>query len=110
MPDAPLEEIAYAPNVVDVFQSPRLCHQLLPETCDVGPDQVINWPTKDATVQLMNMKRYDPDFAFITSTAMNGAVILKNARSLGLRTKFISNIRNFEETLIPLSGGAAEGT
>ena len=47
---------------------------------DVGPDQVINWPTKDATVQLMNMKRYDPDFAYITSTAMNGAVILKNAK------------------------------
>ncbi len=77
---------------------------------DVGPDQVINWPTKDATVQLTNMKRYDPDFAYITSTAMNGAVILKNAKALGVRTKFISNIRNFEETLITLSGGAAEGT
>lgn len=77
---------------------------------DVGPDQVINWPTKDATVQLTNMKRYDPDFAYITSTAMNGAVILKNAKALGLRTKFISNIRTFEETLIELSGGAAEGT
>ncbi len=77
---------------------------------DVGPDQVINWPTKDATVQLTNMKRYDPDYAYITSTAMNGAVILKNARALGLRTKFISNIRNFEESLIELSGGAAEGS
>lgn len=77
---------------------------------DVGPDQVINWPTRDATVQLTNMKRYDPDFAYITSTAMNGAVILKNARALGIRTKFVSNIRNFEETLIDLSGGAAEGS
>ncbi|UCG05760.1 MAG: ABC transporter substrate-binding protein [Desulfobacterales bacterium] len=77
---------------------------------DVGPDQVINWPTKDATVQLTNMSRYDPDFAYITSTAMNGAVILKNAKALGLRTRFISNIRNFEESLITLSGGAAEGT
>lgn len=76
----------------------------------IGPDQVINWPTKDATVQLTNMSRYDPDFAYITSTAMNGAVILKNAKALGLKTKFISNIRNFEETLIELSGGAAEGT
>jgi branched-chain amino acid transport system substrate-binding protein len=76
----------------------------------IGPDQVINWPTKDATVQLTNMTRYDPDFAYITSTAMNGAVILKNAKALGLKTKFISNIRNFEETLIELSGGAAEGT
>jgi branched-chain amino acid transport system substrate-binding protein len=77
---------------------------------DVGPDQIINWPTKDATVQLTNMNRYNPDFAYITSTAMNGAVILKNAKALGLKTKFISNIRNFEETLITLSGGAAEGT
>jgi len=77
---------------------------------DVGPDQVINWPTKDATVQLTNMSRYNPDYAYITSTAMNGAVILKNARALGLKTKFVSNIRNFEETLIDLSGGAAEGT
>ncbi|MCP4575732.1 MAG: ABC transporter substrate-binding protein [Deltaproteobacteria bacterium] len=77
---------------------------------DVGPDQVINWPTKDATPQLMNMKRYNPDYAYITSTAMNGAVILKNAKALGIKTKFISNIRNFEETLITLSGGAANGT
>jgi len=77
---------------------------------DVGPDQVINWPTKDATVQLTNMTRYNPDFAYITSTAMNGAVILKNAKALGIKTKFVSNIRNFEESLITLSGGAAEGT
>jgi branched-chain amino acid transport system substrate-binding protein len=77
---------------------------------DVGPDQVVDWPTKDATVQLTNMSRYNPDYAYITSTAMNGAVILKNAKALGLKTKFISNIRNFEETLITLSGGAAEGT
>ncbi|RTZ95636.1 MAG: hypothetical protein DSY90_12860 [Deltaproteobacteria bacterium] len=114
-------------NWKDTSRNPRICF-LYPDnkygrdilnTCkayareigvDVGPDQVINWPTKDATVQLTNMKRYDPDFAYITSTAMNGAVILKNARALGLRTKFISNIRNFEETLISLSGGAAEGT
>jgi len=77
---------------------------------DVGPDQVVDWPTKDATVQLTNMGRYNPDFAYLTSTAMNGAVILKNAKALGIKTKFISNIRNFEETLIDLSGGAAEGS
>jgi len=114
-------------NWKDKSRNPRICY-LYPDNkygrdilnvckdyakkigVDVGPDQVINWPTKDATVQLTNMKRYDPDFAYITSTAMNGAVILKNAMALGLRTKFISNIRNFEESLITLSGGAAEGT
>jgi len=111
----------------DTSRNPRICY-LYPDNnygrdildvnkdyakkigVDVGPDQVINWPTKDATVQLTNMSRYDPDYAYITSTAMNGAVILKNAKALGLRTKFISNIRNFEETLIDLSGGAAEGS
>jgi branched-chain amino acid transport system substrate-binding protein len=114
-------------NWKDTSRNPRICY-LYPDNkygrdilnvckayakeigVDVGPDQVINWPTKDATVQLINMQRFDPDFAYITSTAMNGAVILKNARALGLRTKFISNIRNFEETLITLSGGASEGT
>jgi branched-chain amino acid transport system substrate-binding protein len=77
---------------------------------EVGPDQIVDWPTKDATVQLTNMSRYNPDYAYLTSTAMNAAVILKNAKALGLKTKFISNIRSFEETLITLSGGAAEGT
>jgi branched-chain amino acid transport system substrate-binding protein len=77
---------------------------------DVVSDQVVNWPTKDATVQLTNMNRETPDYAYITSTAMNGAVILKNAKALDIKTKFISNIRNFEESLIDLSGGAAEGT
>lgn len=114
-------------NWKDTSRNPRICY-LYPDNqygkdildvckdyakkigVDVVPDQVINWPTKDATVQLTNMKRSDPDFAYITSTAMNGAVILKNAKALGIRTKFISNIRNFEETLITLSGGAAEGS
>ena len=76
----------------------------------VVPDQVINWPTTSATTQLLNMRRNKPDFAYVTTTAMNGAVIFKDARRLGIKTKFISNIRNFEESLIRLSGGAAEGT
>ncbi len=114
-------------NWKDKSRNPRICY-LYPDNkygrdilnvckdyakkigVDVGPDQVINWPTKDATVQLTNMTRYNPDFAYITSTAMNGAVILKNAKALGIKTKFISNIRNFEESIITLSGGAAEGT
>lgn len=73
-------------------------------------DQVINWPTTSATTQLVNMRRDKPDFAYLTTTAMNGAVILKDARKLRIKTKIISNIRNFEESLVRLSGGAAEGS
>ena len=111
----------------DSSRNPKICYispdntygRAILESCkdyakkigvEVGPDQIVDWPTKDATVQLTNMSRYNPDYAYITSTAMNAAVILKNAEALGLKTKFISNIRSFEETLIDLSGGAAEGT
>ncbi len=76
----------------------------------VVSDQVINWPTTSATTQLINMRRDKPDFAYVTTTAMNGAVIFKDARRLGIKTRFISNIRNFEESLIRLAGPAANGT
>jgi len=77
---------------------------------EVGPDQIINWPTQDATPQLLLMRESDPDYAFITSTAMNAATILKDSKRLGIRTQFICNLRVFNEDLPRLTMGAAEGT
>lgn len=77
---------------------------------EVGPDQIINWPTLDATPQLLLMREFDPDYAFITSTAMNAATILKDSKRLGIRTQFICNLRTFNEDLPRLTMGAAEGT
>ncbi len=76
---------------------------------EVGPDQVVNWPTADATPQLLAMQEFDPDYAFIASTAMNAASILRDSRKLGLRTRFVCNNRTFTEALPGLAMGTAEG-
>jgi branched-chain amino acid transport system substrate-binding protein len=76
---------------------------------DVGADQVVDWPTLSAQTQMQNMKKDNPDFAYITSTAHNAANIIKDAKRLGLKTKFICNIRASDEKLIKLAGAASEG-
>ena len=76
---------------------------------DVGPDRIINWPTIDASAQLTEMQEFNPDFAFISSTAKNAVSIFKDASRLGIKTQFICNIRVFNEELIRLGTSTVEG-
>jgi len=76
---------------------------------DVGPDQIVNWPTIDAVPELNLAMAYEPDFVFITSSAMNGSTILKDAKRLNLNTRFIGNIRVLTENLPRLAIEAVEG-
>jgi branched-chain amino acid transport system substrate-binding protein len=76
---------------------------------EVGPDQIINWPTIDTTVQLKAMQEFDSDFAFISSTAKNAASLFKDAHRLGIKTQFICNIRVFNEELLRLGMSTVEG-
>jgi len=79
------------------------------ENCvEVGPDQIIKWPTLDTTSQLLTMQEFDPDYAYITSTAMNAATILRDSRRLGIKIKFICNNRVFTEDLPRFAMGTAE--
>ena len=75
----------------------------------VGPDQIVGLRAIDATSQLLAMKKFDPDFAWIGGTTPSTAVILKDANKLGLRTKFVVNCWGFDENLPRLAGKAAEG-
>ncbi len=75
----------------------------------VGPDQIVGLRAIDATSQLLAMKKFDPDFAWIGGTTPSAAVILKDAAKLGLRTKFVINCWGFDENLPKLAGKAAEG-
>ncbi|MBT3179013.1 MAG: ABC transporter substrate-binding protein, partial [Desulfobacula sp.] len=70
---------------------------------------IINWPTIDASEQLTAMQEFDPDFAIISSTAKNAVSIFKDAHRLGIKTKFICNIRVFNEELIRLGTSTVEG-
>ncbi|MFV1956753.1 MAG: ABC transporter substrate-binding protein [bacterium] len=73
----------------------------------VGPDQVVALSAKEATSQLTNMKRFNPDWAWVGGTTPSTAVIIKDAAKLGLETKFIINVWGFDENLLKLAGEAA---
>ncbi len=76
---------------------------------EIGPDQIINWPTIDTSAQLSAMQEYNPDFAFISSTAKNAVSIFKDAHRMAIKTKFICNMRAFNEELIRLGSTTVEG-
>lgn len=63
----------------------------------------------DATSQLTNMQKKNPDFAIIQETAMATATVLKDAKRLKIPTKFIGLNWAFDEKVIKLAGEAAEG-
>ena len=75
---------------------------------NVGPDQLVSLRAIDATSQLLAMKKFDPDFAWIGGTTPSTAVILKDAKKLGLKTKFVINCWGFDEDLYKLAGPASE--
>ncbi len=74
---------------------------------NVGPDQIVSLRAMDATSQLLAMKKFNPDFAWIGGTTPSTAVILKDAAKLGLKTKFVINCWGFDEDLPRLAGAAA---
>ncbi len=76
---------------------------------EVGPDEIVDLKAIDATSQLLHMKQFDPDFAWIGGTTASTAVIIKDAAKLGLKTKFVINCWGFDENLPKLAGEAAEG-
>lgn len=76
---------------------------------EIGPDEIVELKAIDATSQLLHMKQFDPDFAWIGGTTASTAVIIKDAAKLGLRTKFVINCWGFDENLAKLAGDAAVG-
>ena len=73
---------------------------------EVGPDEIVGLRAIDATSQLLHMKEFDPDWAWVGGTTPSTSVVVKDAAKLGLRTKFISNVWGFDENLIKLAGDA----
>lgn len=72
-------------------------------------EQIVALTATDATAQLLNMQKKDPDFAIIQETSNAAATVLKDAKKLGLRTKFIGLNWAADEKVVALSGDAAEG-
>jgi branched-chain amino acid transport system substrate-binding protein len=76
---------------------------------EIGPDISVDLRATDATSQLLQMKEFNPDFAWVGGTTPSTAVIIKDAAKLGLKTKFLINTWGIDESLPKLAGEAAEG-
>jgi branched-chain amino acid transport system substrate-binding protein len=71
--------------------------------------EIVGLRDLDATTQLLNMQKKNPDFAINQHTIMATATILKDAKKLGLKNKFIGLNWTFSEKLIEMAGDASEG-
>jgi branched-chain amino acid transport system substrate-binding protein len=76
---------------------------------EIGPDEIVGLRAIDATSQLLHMKEFNPDWAWIGGTTPSTAVILKDAAKLGIKTKFLINCWGMDENLPKLAGDAANG-
>ncbi|UFJ41596.1 ABC transporter substrate-binding protein [Brevibacillus humidisoli] len=76
---------------------------------DIVDEQIVDLTALDATSQLLNMQKKNPDFAIIQETWGATATILKDAKKLGITTQFIGLNWAAGEGVITLAGDAAEG-
>ncbi len=76
---------------------------------DLVDEEIVPPSFQDSTSQLLNMQKKEPDFAYINTTTSWVAIILKDARKLGLKTQFGMNPYGFGEKLPQIAKEAAEG-
>ncbi|WP_202820013.1 ABC transporter substrate-binding protein [Calderihabitans maritimus] len=76
---------------------------------DLVDEEIVDLKALDATSQLLNMKKTEPDFAILQETSNATATVLKDAKKLGLTTQFIGLNWAADEKVVELAGNAAEG-
>ena len=76
---------------------------------DVVDEEILPGTFQDATSQLLSMKQKAADYAYINVTTTGVSTVLKDAKKLGITTKFGSNPYGFSEMLLNVAGDVAEG-
>ncbi|HKC61482.1 MAG TPA: ABC transporter substrate-binding protein [Myxococcales bacterium] len=76
---------------------------------DLVDEEIVPGAFQDATSQLLNMKQKGADYAYINVTTTGVSTILRDAKKLGLATRFGSNPYGFSEALPQVAKEAAEG-
>jgi branched-chain amino acid transport system substrate-binding protein len=77
---------------------------------EVLSDEIVDLKAIEANSQMLSVKNKGADFGWIGGTTNSAAVIIKDAKKLGLNTRFFVNIWGADETTPRLAGGAEEGT
>ena len=76
---------------------------------EVLGDEDVGLKAIEANSQMLSIKNKGADFAWIGGTTNSTAVILKDAKKLGLKTRFFANIWGIDESTPKLADGAEEG-
>ena len=76
---------------------------------EVLSDENVDLKAIEANSQMLSVKNKGADFAWIGGTTNSTAVILKDAKKLGLKTRFFANIWGIDESTPRLADGAEEG-
>jgi branched-chain amino acid transport system substrate-binding protein len=72
-------------------------------------DEDVSLKAIEANSQMLSVKSKGADFGWIGGTTPSAAVIIKDAKKLGLKTKFLVNVWGNDEDLIKIAGDAADG-
>ena len=76
---------------------------------DLVDEEIVPGAFQDATSQLLTMKQKGAEYAYINVTTTGVSTIIRDARKLGLTTKFGSNPYGFGEALVAVAKDVAEG-
>ena len=76
---------------------------------EIVGDEEVSLKAIEANSQMLSLKSKGADFAWIGGTTPSTAVILKDAKKNGLKTKFFVNLWGNDEDLVKMAGDAAEG-
>jgi branched-chain amino acid transport system substrate-binding protein len=76
---------------------------------DLVDEEILPGLVQDATSQLLNMKQKGADYAYTQVTTPPFSVVLRDAKKLGLTTKWGTNVWGIGELLIGVAKEAAEG-
>jgi branched-chain amino acid transport system substrate-binding protein len=103
------------PKVIFIGSSDHFGRHFLDETkeyakglgIDIGPDV---WITDASQVAkhipslLATINAYNPDFAYLSLTSKETSSLLQEVHKMDLKTKWICNMRAFDENLMPFDG------
>jgi len=73
---------------------------------DIGPDFLISdaSATKSISAALEAVKSYNPDFAYVSLSSREAALLFQEAKTMGLQTKWVCSMRSFDENLTSFEG------
>jgi branched-chain amino acid transport system substrate-binding protein len=72
-------------------------------------EEILDMNALDATSQVLNMKRYQPDFVIVQHVIAPSSLLLRGAKKLGLKTNFLGTVISTNVDTITLSKEGAQG-